>query len=163
MSDPVAELFEEFRHDHQIMGRGLFEVAAALRAGDDQQAAEAARALDRVAGPHIRFEELYFYPELRSLLGDPTVERFEAEHREGLAAIGRLSRLKDAGSFSSVERERLGKQIDVMREHTDECGEHFGALGRIPRPQQQNLLTALHKLRREGGLWTEWSEDQKSK
>jgi len=155
MNDPVAELFDEFRRDHQVMGRGLFEIATALKAEDDQKAAEAARALDVVAGPHIRFEELYFYPELRGLLGDSTVDRFESEHREGLAAVLRLSRLEKNAVLTTEERKQSRDQIDTMRVHTDECGEHFGALGRLPKQQQKNLLSALQRLRLAGDRWTE--------
>ncbi|TRD11629.1 hemerythrin domain-containing protein [Erythrobacter insulae] len=155
MSDPVSELFDEFRHDHQTMGRGLFAIAKALRAEDDQAAGSAARAIDRAAGAHIKFEELYFYPELRALLGNQTVDRFAQEHSEGLAAMVRLTALEESARLSDAERKHLLDQIETMRAHTDECGEHFGALGRIPRQQQESLLAALRKLRSEAQLWTQ--------
>ncbi len=156
MTDPVRALFDEFRRDHEILGHGLHDIAVALRADDDAQASEAARRLDRAAGAHIAFEERYFYPELRKLLGDVEVNAFESQHALGHAAIARLvARTPGDAPFSKGERGQLLRQIETMQVHTDECGEHFGALGRIPQQRQQELLEALQHLRKASPTWAE--------
>ncbi|MDJ0977565.1 MAG: hemerythrin domain-containing protein [Erythrobacter sp.] len=154
MSDAVRELFDEFRRDHATLGRGLHNIAVALRAGDDEGASVAARDLDRAAGAHIAFEEGHFYPELRELLGDSEVDAFEREHERGYSAIDRLLALKARGTLTPAERSELLRQIEAMQTHTDECGEHFGALGRIPLKRQKELLAALKQLREEAPTWT---------
>ena len=154
MTDAVRELFEEFRRDHEVLGRGLHQIATALRAEDDAAAGQAARRLDREAGAHIVFEEDHFYPELRKLIGDKEVDAFEAEHQLGHAAIARLEGLGPGESLSPGERENLLHRIETMQVHTDECGEHFGALGRIARSRQEELLEALRALRNSSPAWS---------
>lgn len=154
MNDAVRELFDEFRKDHELLGRGLYEIAVALRAEDDLAAAEAARRLDRAAAAHIAFEEGHFYPELRALIGDLEVDRFGREHKLGLAAIARLCALQPGDRLSCADRAELLGQIETMQTHTEECGEHFGALGRIPEQRQRELLTALKQLRTQSSRWT---------
>lgn len=154
VTDAVRALFDEFRHDHAVLGHGLHAVAAALRAGDDGKARRAARDLDRAAGAHIAFEERYFYPELRRLIGDVEVDAFHRQHAEGHAAIRQLAGDQPARRYSASERARLLGQIETMQVHTDECGEHFAALGRIPHNRQEQLLGALRDLREEAPAWT---------
>lgn len=154
MADAVRELFDEFRRDHEVLGRGLHEIATALRAGDDAAAGAAARRLDVAAGPHIAFEETQFYPELRKLIGDAEVDRFEHEHELGVASIGRLTALRAGDGLTGEERNRLLAQVETMQLHTDECGEHFGALGRIPARRQEELLRMLRQLRKKPPRWS---------
>ena len=158
MTDVVRELFVEFRSDHEILGRGLHDIATALRASDDDRAADAARKLDRAAGAHIAFEEKHFYPELRELLSDGEVDALEQEHKSGQAAIGKLATLRPSDSLTDTERAVLVEQIETMQVHTAECGELFGALGRIARKRQEKLLTALRQLRKASPAWTALAE-----
>ncbi|KWV94629.1 hemerythrin domain-containing protein [Erythrobacter sp. AP23] len=154
MTDPVRELFDDFRHDHEVLGHGLHDIATALRSARDEDAADAARRLDLAAGAHIAFEQSHFYPELRKLIGAQEVDRFEDEHARGLAAIVRLGGIGPGQELSAAERAELLAQIETMQVHTDECGEHFGALGRIPRERQAELLAALRDLREQAPRWT---------
>ena len=71
MNSLAKELSIAFQRDHAVLGRGLHELAAALRDGDILSAKRVAAELDRDAGPHIAFEEQCFYPRMRDLLSDP--------------------------------------------------------------------------------------------
>lgn len=155
MTGPVSELFDAFRQDHDLLGRGLYEVSTALRGGDLREACRAARRLDREAGAHIAFEEEYFYPALRLLLGDTDVDRFYGEHDIGLGALQSLIELPDDAAISAADRARLIKDLELMQAHVAECGELFGAMGRIPDREQAKLLRQLIALREGAPLWSE--------
>lgn len=154
MSDVVRELFDEFQRDHETLGRGLHAIASALRACDDGQAGAAARELNHSAGAHIAFEERHFYPELRKLLGNPEVEAFENDHARGVQAIARLATLQPSESLTAAQRDGLLQDVAAMQAHTDECGEHFGAIGRVPLSRQEAFLAALRQLRVQSPTWT---------
>jgi hypothetical protein len=155
MRKPISDLFDAFRKDHAVLGRGLYEVALALRGNDFETARNAAGRLDREAGPHMAFEEQHFYPALRRLLGNAVVDRLYAEHGVGLAAINRLRSLPKGGRVVEAERAKLLENLELMQEHVSECGELFGALGRISPEDQEKLLDALLALRKQGSLWSE--------
>lgn len=149
------QLFDAFREDHAKLGKGFFELSQSLRADDLSQAQEIARELDAEAGAHIAFEEHHFYPRLRPLLGDADVDRMIAEHGEGLEVIKTLERQPADEQLSSTAKTKLLQDADAMSTHIAECGELFGAIGRLDAAEQQSLLDELLAWRRKRPLWSE--------
>jgi hypothetical protein len=150
-----SDLFQAFREDHAVLGRGLYELSERLRGGDLPAAKARAERLDREAGAHVAFEERFFYPALRRLLGDAEVDRLYHEHGEGLAVIRALAALPRDGTLDEAERRKLLRQAELMEAHVAECGELFGAMGRIPPEEQAALHRELLALRRTAPRWTE--------
>ncbi|MGQ9694947.1 MAG: hemerythrin domain-containing protein [Thermodesulfobacteriota bacterium] len=64
--DPIAE----FRADHRQVRDGLLELTAALQKKDVARAREILGNIDKIVGPHFRFEEEALYPALRIFLGE---------------------------------------------------------------------------------------------
>ncbi len=162
MMAPTSDLAQAFRDDHAVLGRGLHEVSAYLRGGDLRAAKDRADRLDREAGPHIAFEERCFYPVLRRLLGDAEVERLYGEHGDGLAAIRSVAALPEGAVLDESERRGLLEQLEAMETHVVECGELFGAMGRIPRQEQEALHRELLALRERAPRWTELTAGRES-
>jgi hypothetical protein len=155
MNAQPSDLFQAFREDHAVLGRGLYEVSEHLRGGDLPAAKARAERLDREAGAHIAFEESFFYPALRRLLGDAEVDRLYHEHGEGLAVIRALAALPADATLDEAERRKLLRQSELMEAHVAECGELFGAMGRIPPEEQAALHRELLALRKTAPRWTE--------
>jgi hypothetical protein len=155
MSDPVKQLLAAFQRDHATLGRGLHDLAVALRDRDILSAKRLAAELNQNAGPHIAFEEQYFYPKMRELIGDQEVDRLYAEHRVGQAALGRILSMPDAAWPNGNQVVVLLCDVELMERHVAECGEMFGAMGRIPAGEQRALLAQLDELRASGQYWTE--------
>lgn len=154
MSDPVKQLLAAFQRDHAILGRGLHDLAVALRDGDILSAKRVAATVDRNAGPHIAFEEQHFYPKMRELIGDQEVDRLYAEHRVGQAVIGRILSMPDAAWPDRTQVTALLRDVELMEHHVAECGELFGAMGRVPAGEQSELLAKLDDLRASASRWT---------
>ena len=148
-------LFEAFREDHAKLGKGFFELSQSLRAGDLDRAKAIARELDAEAGAHIAFEEHHFYQRLRSLLGDADVDRMATEHETGLAVIKTLERQPADEGLSTITKARLLNAADAMSTHIAECGELFGAIGRLDAGEQQSLLDKLLAWRQKRPTWSE--------
>ena len=148
-------LFEAFREDHARLGKGFFELSQSLRANDLGRAKAIARELDAEAGAHIAFEEHHFYPRLRPLLGDADVDRMATEHQTGLEVIEALERQPADQELSATEKARLLKDADAMSTHIAECGELFGAIGRLDAVEQQSLLDELLAWRKKRPTWSE--------
>ncbi|MDH3659876.1 MAG: hemerythrin domain-containing protein [Alphaproteobacteria bacterium] len=149
------QLFEAFREDHAKLGKGFFELSRSLRADDLDRAKAIARELDAKAGAHIAFEEHHFYPRLRPLLGDADVDRMATEHETGLEVIKTLERQPADEELSTTTKARLLNDADAMSTHIAECGELFGAIGRLDAGEQQSLLDELLACRQRRPTWSE--------
>lgn len=152
--EPVG-LFQAFREDHAVLGRGFHELSALLRTGDVAGAKQRAERLDREAGSHIAFEEQAFYPVLRELLGPADADRLYREHHAGLEVLRALAALPERALLIEEERLRLLGLSEAMESHVAECGELFEVMGRIPPEKLDDLLDSLHRLRAQAPRWTD--------
>ena len=151
-------LFEAFREDHAILGKGFHDLSQALRVGDTAAAVQVAGRLNATAGAHIAFEEEHFYPALAPLLGAREVERMSDEHRGGLEVVRALLHLGHEAPPDPQLRQQLLQQSQAMESHVAECGELFGAMGRIPLEEQAALHEALQEWRRKRPRWTDYAD-----
>ena len=139
--------------------RGLeperFDLSQSLRSGDLDRAKAIADELDRNAGAHVAFEERHFYPKLRTLLDDADVDRMEAEHGVGLEAIKALKGLSQDEDLTSATKAKLLQDAETMSTHIAECGELFGAIGRLDAKEQQSLFDQLLAWRERRPRWSE--------
>ena len=153
-------LFDAFREDHAILGKGFHELSQALRAGNLSAAAAAASALDQTAGAHIAFEEEHFYPALGVLLGAPEARRMAREHLAGLEVIRALAHDHANDTIDDEERDHLLRQSQAMETHVAECGELFEAMGRIPPEEQAALYRSLLEWRAKRPRWTDYADSR---
>jgi Hemerythrin HHE cation binding domain len=157
MKPRSSDLFEAFREDHAVLGRGLHEISEHLRGGDLLAAKVSGERIDRAAGAHIAFEERFFYPALRRLLGDVEVDRLYQEHGKGVSVIKALAESPEDATLSDAERRKMLQDSELMEAHVAECGELFGAIGRIPLEEQEALYRELLALRDKAPRWTEFA------
>ena len=147
-------LHDAFLEDHRALIQGLVRVRDALRAGDGERASAEADALDRVAGPHMAFEERVFYPFLAKRLGVEFVAELFEEHRAGQEAIRRLVTVRWVGKLPREERSRLLTQIEIALSHARSCGTLLSHVDYLDEPARDALLERLLDARRLGGRWS---------
>ncbi|MEW6039271.1 MAG: hemerythrin domain-containing protein [Pseudomonadota bacterium] len=153
-SPPEHNLFDAFREDHAVLGRGFHQLSQCLRGNDAAGARAAAERIDAAAGAHIAFEERHFYPALARILGAPEVRRMYLEHGKGLAAVRALLERKPGAPIAEDERSRLMELSRAMEAHIAECGEMFQAMRRLPDAEQAALYRQLTVWRERHPRWT---------
>ena len=163
MNARPLDLLEAFRRDHAVLGRGLHEISEHLRGGDLAAAKACGERVDRQAGAHIAFEEQFFYPLLRRLLGNAEVDRLYHEHGQGLSVIKALAQLPQRATLGEAERRTMLRDSEAMEAHVAECGELFGTMGRIPLDEQNALYRELVALRDKAPRWTEFAAKAETK
>lgn len=155
MENDKAELFEAFRVDHAMLGRGFHQLRERLAAGDIDGAREQARRIDKEAGAHIAFEEQDFYPALRRLMDEDEVAQMYREHDDARALISELSAAQNAGLAEPARVRALLDRVDAMEIHVSECGELFGAMGGLSDEEIGALLDRLKFWRSQAPSWSD--------
>lgn len=151
----TGSLRAEFLADHRRMIKGLERVREAVDANRPADAHAIADEVDRVAGPHIAFEEEVLYPSLRRILGDRDVSRLYEEHGEGEDVIRDLVRRTDPRPFGREERQRALDHIAVMQDHALTCGTLLSHVEQMDDVAQAEMLDRLLELRANPVRWTE--------
>jgi hypothetical protein len=144
-------LQDAFLKDHRILIRGLTELQSAVDREDRPAAERLAAQLDRVAGPHIEFEEMFFYPMLVAIIGADFVRRLYREHDCGRRA---LERLRD-GDEEDVPWQELRNSLRIAMDHVLSCGSLASHLAALDADCREDLLVKLTDARQRGARWTE--------
>lgn len=155
MTTIKTQLFDAFREDHAVLGRGLHKLRTALADGDIAGAKAAACALDRSAGAHIAFEEEHFYPALAAFLSPEEVDTMYDEHQDGARLLDAIAALGEGASADEADTANLIAAVDRMASHVSECGQLFGALGGLPEEAMDDLYKHLIALRERAPEWSE--------
>jgi len=147
-------LKEAFLDDHREMTRGFVKLHECLEKGDWHAAKGLAAEIDRVAGPHIEFEESLYYPRLAPVVGATAIRHMYREHSVGLAVIREIL----SADHSVPEASLLADFADRCRrmlDHAHSCGVLVSHLAGLPEDEERELLKRLLKMRYDGRLWTE--------
>lgn len=153
-TDP-ASLSAAFLEDHRHLTQGLSGTLSALDSGDVATAIRTADELDQHAGPHIKFEEEYFYPEVAKSRGDAYVTQLFREHDVGRQAIQALLHVDASRRLTPDERSRIQAGLREALDHAVSCGTLLSHVTTLDAGAQQRLLKILLQLRNEGGRWSE--------
>lgn len=148
-------LFDAFREDHAVLGRGLHALRERLATRDATGARTQAQRIDREAGAHIAFEEEDFYPALASFLGEREVDGMYRAHAEGLALVRDVMSARDADLVAGDEIRDFLRRVDAMSDHVAACGELFGAMGGLADDDIDRLLQRLAHWRDLAPRWSE--------
>ena len=153
-ASPPRSLAEAFLEDHQHLTRGLSGTLTALEEGDLATAISTANELDRQAGPHIRFEEEFFYPEVARSRGSGYVSQLFREHDAGRRAVLALVDHSPGRQLTQDEESRIRAGLREALDHAVSCGTLLSHVTTLDGQKQERLLKTLLRLRNEGGRWT---------
>lgn len=156
METKNSPLTQAFLEDHREMTRRIAGLLDALKQDDCETAFQLAEELDRVAGPHLEFEEEAFYPLLIEARGREFVERLYHEHAEGRKAIEALLALKKTGEpLGTAQREEVLQGVQTALDHAGTCGTLLSHVSVLDDVRQAELLEKLQEARQRRHRWTE--------
>ncbi len=155
MASTWEQLEAAFVADHRVMTRGYVELLRAIKNRDFGSATQIAAELDRLAGPHIEFEQEYLYPEVQKIRGQSYASRLYDEHAEVLSAIVELKGLSPDSDPDDGQLSSWTEKIQHGLDHAAACGSLLSHLEAQSAPQQQQLLQSLRELREQGHRWSD--------
>jgi hypothetical protein len=153
MAHTATDLEAEFVADHRVMTQSISQLLDALRSGRDTDAMRIADDLDRLAGPHIAFEEAVLYPEVARRKDRAFAESLYSEHGIALRGLREVLSHRDS-AISSVQREQIIQDLQVGLEHAISCGTLLSHLTVLDAETQQRYLEQLREFQQRGGRWT---------
>ena len=149
-----TKLEQQFVDDHRHLTQGFQSLIESVEKNDTARCRRDADELDRVAGPHIKFEELVLYPKVRQDRGNEMASRLLREHQVGRSAIAFLES-HTGDSLSPVDRARVLEQLRVGLDHAVTCGTLLSHLTVVSKPEQTEMLNQLQEIKKQQTRWTE--------
>jgi len=149
-----SELEREFIEDHQKLTSAFQQVIDAVELNDPKRMCESAESLNRVAGPHMEFEERILYPQVGEDRGDGFEQKLLQEHQVARSAILSLTDREDV-PLATADRARIMEQLRIGLDHAISCGALLSHITVSSEERQQVMLQELRELRRKGIRWTE--------
>ena len=153
-----SSLATAFVDDHRQLTRSLKQLKDTLGRHDLSEAKRIAEELDRAAGPHILFEEVFLYPEVARARGRDYIDRLYEEHRAGRDLLTRILRSDSRRRLGDEEQARLLQQAEMMLDHAVSCGTLLSHLTTLDQTTQKEYFAALLALRQQAKRWTEIPE-----
>ncbi len=113
-------VIEEFREDHRKIRDHILDLASALRRRDIPEARQLLASLDRLAGPHFRFEEEALYSTLRQFLGE-YVDKLLSEHDDAIGKANGLAELLQKDELTQDEAAAAIAGVSSLLIHVSDC------------------------------------------
>jgi hemerythrin-like domain-containing protein len=152
-----SAVVQAFLVDHRKFMKLLRDVGQALRDKDVEKAKTLGRELNRVAGPHIAFEEQVLYPTVEERTHDRVfVAKLYDEHQSIVRA---LARLLDASRLEAQDIVDLQNAFAQGVDHAEHCGTLISSLSAMDEVDQQEALDELKQLRATGMTWMQLRKD----
>ncbi len=154
----IVSPIEELRSDHVKVRDALLALLAAVKERRVEDALEILVQLDKLTGPHFRFEEESLYPALRQFFGDRYIDGLIGAHDRVIAAAKRLAEVLGKGQLLEHEVEELAELIrrDVLP-HPVECDGLGLFAERLPAEDLQRIAANLEASRNAGVPLLEWA------
>ncbi len=151
------EVIDQFREDHRIVRDGLIELASALESRDLEKAGKVLGDLNKLLGPHFRFEEEALYPTLRKFLGE-YVDQLLSEHDVAIRSAREVAELISKGDVSEDEAKVAANKTRSLLVHVSNCDGLAILAERLDEEEINSLWKKLTNLREEGVPLLEWAE-----
>ncbi len=152
-----AKVIEEFREDHRIVRDSLIELASALESKEIEKAREVLERLNKLLGPHFRFEEEKLYPTLRKFLGE-YVDKLLEEHDTAISSAKELAELLSKEDISDEEAKKAASRVRGLLVHVSNCDGLAILAERLSEEEIKDLEKTFSEFRSEGVPLLEWAE-----
>ena len=149
-----TRLEQEFIADHRRLTRAFQRLIRAVERNESHELRAGADELDRIAGPHIEFEEHVLYPRVEDDRGNDFGAKLRREHQVARSALRFLQNRGDA-ALDADDRARVLEQLRVGLDHAVACGTLLSHLAVLDEAEQENMLDRLQAYRNRKLRWTQ--------
>ena len=152
--DPI----KEFSNDHYLVRDLLLKLIEYIENKDVVNALETLIQLDKLGGPHFRFEEETLYPMLERFFGPEYYEYLLSAHDRVIKAARRISEVLSRGELDEEQSRELVSLIrrDILP-HPIECEGLTLLIEKLNTEELNKIAESIKKAREEAVPLIEWA------
>jgi hemerythrin len=155
---------KEFSEDHKRVRELLLKLMEEIEAGRIADARKTLSELDKLVGPHFRFEEESLYPLLQRFFGKAYYESLLRAHDRVIDTARKLAQALSKEQLAPEERRQLVEAIRTnILPHVVECEGLVLFAEKLSKAELESLAEAIERARREGVPLLEWAEKLRKK
>ncbi|MBI4464436.1 MAG: hemerythrin domain-containing protein [Acidobacteria bacterium] len=149
---------ETLRAEHIQVRDALLDLLDAISQRDVEKALEILISLDKLTGPHFRFEEESFYPAVSQFFGEEYREYLLGAHDKVIRTAKELAGALGKGEISEEEARRLTSLIRTqVLPHPVEC-EGLGLFAeRLRKEEMERIAANLEACQKADVPLLEWA------
>lgn len=161
---PKLDIVAEIKSDHIKVRDILLDLIEAVSKRDATRSLEILLRLDKLTGPHFRWEEESFYPAHARIFGQQYLEYLLGVHDRIVRRGKELATILAKGEITEEEAKTLPEVIrnDVLP-HPIECDGITLLTTKLSRHELEKMAEDLIRCRKEGIPLLEWAETIKDK
>jgi len=153
--DPIAEV----REDHKKVRDILLNLIDAIRGLDATKAFEYLIILDKLGGPHFRFEEETMYPVMKRFYGEEYYTRLLEEHDRVIRAATQIAETLGKGTIKAEDAQKLVKTIqNEIMPHPITCSGLEIFMERLSPEELDEIAESIVPARDAGVPLLEWAD-----
>ncbi len=151
-------LFAQFKEEHREIRDTVYALVAALREGRVPEARRQLDRLNRLAGPHFRYEEETMYPALRSYFPRYYIDEKIKDH-DGAIETGRyLAPLLQQDELTPQQREEAAERALALIIHVSDCDGVAVIMERLPEADLVRIAANREEAYRQNVPLLEWAQ-----
>ena len=153
------DVLAEIKSDHTLVRDLLLELIDTISQRNAEKALEILLRLDKLTGPHFRWEEESFYPAHEKIFGRQYLEYLLGVHDRIVRRGKELASILSKGEITEEEARVLPEIIrnDVLP-HPIECEGITLLSSRLPKEDIERMADELERCRKEGIPLLQWGE-----
>jgi len=155
--------FDEFRKEHRIIRDLLLDLITSFLEKDMDKAGILLMELDKITGPHFRYEEESLYPELITIFGEPYINKLLTDHDLAIARAGKLKTL--IGKSEHSEDDYL-EGINIVRAilpHVSDCEGLTIMVERLPDEIVNSIVVTMKAAQEQNIPLLKWAESERGR
>lgn len=153
--DPIKEI----REDHKKVRDTLLNLIDAIRRLDTTKAFELLIILDKLGGPHFRFEEESMYPLMKRFYGEEYYNRLLEEHDRVIRAARGIVEMLGKGAITPEEAQALISTVqNEIMPHPITCSGLEIFMERLSQDELDKIAASMVPAREAAVPLVEWAE-----
>jgi hemerythrin len=144
----AQDFIKGFQNDHRKVIDHLIELQAAIQADEMPKARDILKSLDRLVGPHFKFEEEHLYPELRLFLGE-RIDEMLKEHEGAVSITGSLVNYLSKDKHSQEEKKAALRDLSGFFVHAANCDGLVLLAERLTEEKRRELTEKFQQTKKE--------------
>lgn len=163
MPSTGSAVIKTFREDHQIIRDLVLDLSRAFANCDIPQARTTLGELNRIAGPHFRFEEEGMYDLLRPFYPPEYVDKLLEDHDGAIERARRLVGLLEQDTISQEEGQRARVDTLGFMPHVTDCEGLTILLETLPQPDMDRIASDIERSRGDGWALLDWAGNHRQR